>query len=199
MKVRFAICVVALAAVFAAVQAGEDPGAKYAKPGEEHKLLAKSVGTWKANVKFWVKPDEAPLESTGVMKKKMILGGRFLQEDFVSSFGGEKFVGMGMAGYDNRTKKFVNSWIDSMSTALMTSEGTYDAATKTFSFEGDGFDPATGKDIISRDVLRIVSDNEQVFEMHWEVAKGKSMKVMEITYQRMEEKKKEKDKKKDAK
>lgn len=194
MKVRFLCCVAALATVLAAVQAGDNPLEKYSKPGEEHKMLAKSAGTWKSHVKFWMKPGEAPDESDGIMKKKMVMGGRFLQEDYVGKFGDEKFTGAGLIGYDTRKKKYVNTWADSMSTGIMTAEGTYDPETKTFTYISDQVNPITGKDMKSRDVLRIVNDNEQVFEMYWQLGKDNEFKVMEITYKRAEEKKKEKDK-----
>lgn len=195
MKVRFVCGVLSLAAVFAVVHAGENPLEKYAKPGEEHKMLAKSAGTWKAHVKFWMKPGEAPDESDGIMKKKMIMGGRFLEEEFTGKFGDQKFTGGGLVGYDIRKKKYVNVWVDSMSTAIMTSEGTYDPEKKTYTYVGEGVNPTTGKELKTRDVLRIVNDDEQLFEMYWDMGKGNEFKVMEITYKRTEEKKKEKDKK----
>ncbi len=47
------------------------------------------------------------------------------------------FKGMAIEGYDNVKKKFVSSWIDNMSTMIMNSEGTYDAATKTFTYNAE--------------------------------------------------------------
>ena len=48
-----------------------------------------------------------------------------------------QFKGMGIEGYDNVKKKFVGSWIDNMGTGIMMSEGTYDPATKTFTYTTD--------------------------------------------------------------
>src|SRR5262245_50378539 len=69
------------------------------KPGAEHKLLAKLQGTWTAKVKAWLGPGD-PTTSTGVMNRKMIMDGLFLQEAFTGEFTGMKFMGMGMQGYD---------------------------------------------------------------------------------------------------
>ena len=44
------------------------------------------------------------------------------------------FEGMGIVGYDNLLKKFVSVWIDNMGTGLMPGTGTYDAATKTYTY-----------------------------------------------------------------
>ena len=41
------------------------------------------------------------------------------------------FEGHGTETYDKGKKKYVGSWTDSMSTGLSTSEGTYDATSKT--------------------------------------------------------------------
>ena len=36
-----------------------------AKPGENHKMLESSVGSWSYTVKWWMSPDAPPMESTG--------------------------------------------------------------------------------------------------------------------------------------
>jgi len=49
---------------------------------------------------------------------------------------------------------------------IWTSLGTYDAASKTFTFTGEGVDPHTGQPMKSRDVTRFVSADKQVVEMY---------------------------------
>jgi hypothetical protein len=46
-----------------------------------------------------------------------------------------------MDTYDAAKKKYVGVWIDSMSTAPMVMEGTFDAAKKTLTMVGDGPGP----------------------------------------------------------
>lgn len=192
MKARFALCLLAVSALLVSARGGEDAFTKYSKPGAEHKMLAKFAGTWKAHVKFWIKPGEAPDESDGVMKKKMILGGRFLQEDYSGEAAGQKFIGMGLVGYDLQKKKFTSIWTDTMSTSIMHSLGTYDAEAKTFNYQSEVLNPATGKETKSRELLRVIDDNELVYEMYWQMGKD-DFKVMEIAYKR-EAKKDKKDK-----
>src|SRR6266404_2460383 len=72
----------------------EPPG-----PAIEVKQLAELVGTFDCKVTVFL-PEGKPLESTGVMKREMVLGGRFLQEDFDGSFAGKPFKGHGLTGYD---------------------------------------------------------------------------------------------------
>jgi hypothetical protein len=120
------------------------------------------------------------------MTRKMIMGGRFLQERYEGKAMGQPFSGMGLMGYDKLKKKYTSVWIDTMSTSIMESRGTYDAEHKTFTNEGEDVDPYTGKKMKSRDTLKIVSAKEQLLEMYRSPAEGegKEMKVLEIRYVR---------------
>src|SRR5690606_12084097 len=52
-----------------------------AKPGEEHALLAKLAGNWRATAIFSL-PDGQEMQSTGTSRNEMVMGGRFLQQNF---------------------------------------------------------------------------------------------------------------------
>lgn len=158
-------------------------------PGPEHKVLAQLTGTFDAAVKFYG-PGGAG-ESKGTMKRTMILGGRFLREDFAGDMMGQKFQGIGTVGFDPAKKKYLTTWIDNMSLGIMTYEGTFDAATKTLTSLGE--DVWEGKKMKARDVLKIVSADQQTFEMYRSVD-GKEFKVMDISYTRKAEVKKKKEK-----
>ena len=160
----------------------DDPSA----PGAEHKLLDTLSGTYTAKVKAYLEPGKPPEESAGVLKRKMIMGGRFLQEDYEGKLGDETFSGMGIIGFDKTRKKFVLSWIDSMSTGFMTSEGGYDAAKKTFTYQSEDVDPGTGKRMKGRDILRIDSNEQQTFEMFRQALDegAKEFIVLQIVYTR---------------
>jgi hypothetical protein len=162
----------------------EDPFAKLPKPGPEHKLLAQLEGTWTAKVKSWFGPGE-PKESTGVMVRTMIMDGRYLHEEFQGEFLGKKFLGAGVTGFDVNKKKFVMAWIDNFGTGISTTTGTYDKENKTFTFQGEEDIPEMGGKTKMRDVLKLVSADEQTFEMYRTPLKeGKEFKVMEIRYKR---------------
>src|SRR5205823_15080739 len=121
----------------------------------------------------------------GTMTRKLIINGLFLHEDFDGNFGGSKFTGMGVLGYDTVQKKYTGTWIDSMSTGYLPMEGTYDAKTKTFTLFMDDIDMKTGKKTKMRDTLRIVDDSTQIQHMFHTAEGGKEMKVMEIEYKRV--------------
>jgi len=156
-----------------------------AAPGPEHQKLASLAGEWETEAQCYMAgPDAPPTVTKGTCKGKMILGGRFLQEEFEGDMMGKKFHGIGLMGYDKFNKKYINTWIDDMGTGIFASEGTCDASGKVLTLNGKMDDPMTGeKGKEMRLVTRIISPDKHTFEMH-DVALGEKSKVMEITYVR---------------
>jgi len=153
-------------------------------PGAPHELLASMAGSWVAKTKAWcMETHGVPMESTGTSENKMILGGRFLQQQFSGEMMGGPFTGIGIAGYDNYTKKYVSTWIDSMGTAILVFEGNASSDGKTITQECRRDDPFKGS-MKWRSVTRIVDGDTHVFEMYGSDGSGKEAKMMEITYTR---------------
>jgi len=157
---------------------------KFGPPGPEQKLFEPLLGSWDAKVKMWMDPNEAPQVSDGTLQRKLILGGRFVHEDFDGKLMDKPFQGIGLMGFDRAKNKFVTTWIDSASTAMHTSQGTYDESTKTWTFKKEDTCPITGKPVKMRDTLRIVSPDEQQMEMYRQLGDEKEIKTMEITLTR---------------
>ncbi len=170
-----------------------DPAAmlEMAKPGENHQLLAELAGSWDYTLKFWLAPDGKPTESGGKATRKAIMGGRYF---LVESKGtammpgpdgklhGLDFEGMSIEGYDNVKKKFVATWNDSMGTGIVLSEGTYDAAAKTFTYAVE-MEMVPGVKTKARETLKVIDKNHHVMEW-FEDQDGKEVKTMEIDYVR---------------
>lgn len=154
------------------------------EPGQHHKYLNALAGQWDASVKFWMSPDAEPQPSKGTCKRKWILGGRFLTEEYEGTMMDQPFNGFGVTGYDNVSKKYANTWCDSMGTGMMNSEGSCDANGKVFNYIGTMNCPMTGKPKSNRYVTRILSESKQVFEMYDTSPEGKEFKSLEITYTR---------------
>jgi hypothetical protein len=152
--------------------------AKYGTPGPEHKALDALVGNWTCKAKFWAGPEQV-MESEGTVQRKWIFDNRFVEEHFTGNAFGKPFKGLGLTGYDRFQKQYQTLWIDSMSTGMMKSHGTYDAGSKTFTFKGEEHDPVMGK-MKTRDVLRIVDDSKHVLEAYRQGQQGPEFKVMEI-------------------
>ena len=49
----------------------------YMTPGDMHKMLEKSNGTWNTKVTMWMAPGAEPMMSEGTTINEMIMGGRY--------------------------------------------------------------------------------------------------------------------------
>lgn len=163
----------------AMMEAFQKPGT----PGAEHQQLAALDGTYDLTVKSWHSPDAPPSTDTGTATRRMILGGRVQVEEVTSQMMGQPFTGQGLHGYDNVTGKHWATWNDSMSTGLMVSEGTCDAA-RTCTYTGTYHDPVSRKPVTSRMISRWPDRNTEVLEMYAPGPDGKETRMMEITYRK---------------
>jgi hypothetical protein len=154
--------------------------AKYSEPGPHHKQLEPLVGVWNYKAKIWFTPGQPPMEASGTCERKWILGGRFVQESFHGDEKERPFAGLGFAGYDNVKKKFTTTFLDNMSTSIMTNTGDVDPSGKVFTFSGEHFCPVEGKMFKNRDVLTIESPDKQRVEMFRLMPDGKEMKMFEM-------------------
>ena len=165
------------------MQAMMDTYKKLATPGEPHKQLASLAGSWTTKTKSWMEPDKPPMESTGTCEDKTLLDGRFLRQECIGEMMGQPYTGIGVHGYDNLTKKYVTTWMDSMGTGIFVMDGTASADGKTITLHGSHPDPMGGV-MKHRAVWKFVDANTQTFEMYHAGKDGKDMKMMEITYTR---------------
>ncbi|MFQ5696076.1 MAG: DUF1579 family protein, partial [Terriglobia bacterium] len=158
---------------------------KYATPGEHHKHLEALVGSWDAKTKFWAAPGAPPQESTGKARHSAVLDGRFIHVTYDSEFMGQPFKGMGYIGYDNYKQKYIDAWIDSMGTMIMSSQGTCDGSGKVLTMRSRVDDPVQGQTVNVRSVYRFVSPDQYVLEMYSKLgSNGDEFKVMEIVHTR---------------
>ena len=155
---------------------------KQGTPGEPHKRLASMEGSWNTKTKSWMEPNKPPMETAGTCEQKMILGGRFLKQKCSGDMMGKTFEGVGLTGYDNQTKKYTSTWMDSMSTTLHVMEGTSNDD-NTITQEGQYTCPIRGE-MKLRSVTKMVDQNTDIFEMYGTDKSGQEMKMMEITYTR---------------
>jgi hypothetical protein len=154
-------------------------------PGAEHALLAAKAGTWALKVTMWSAEGAPPQVSDATSEMTMILGGRYLQDATHGSFNGMPFEGRGLTAYDNMKKKFVSTWIDNMGTGMMVTEGTYDPASKTFSYLGLSPDVVTGKYVPMKGVEKSTGSDQWTGEMYNKTKDGKGWwKMMQLDYTR---------------
>jgi hypothetical protein len=156
------------------------------KPTPEHERLRDEVGTWDATIKSWMQgPEAEPTVSQGVETVKLMPGGLWILSEFDGKFGDVAFHGAGQTGYDPLKKKYVGTWVDSMSSSLMVTEGEYDPATKTLTMHAQGKEPS-GKPYDAKMVSTHKDKNTRQFTMYMKSddTKGEYVRMMEITYVR---------------
>jgi hypothetical protein len=157
---------------------------KAATPGPNHKLLASLTGQWAFSTKMWMEPGAPPESSTGTAVYTPLMDGRYIQGEYKGTFGGMAFRGLGLTGYDNVAQHFTATWADNMGTSITLMTGSYDPATRTFTYMGDMDDMMKpGVKVKVRQNVKILSDDAHVMDWY-ETRGGKEIKTMEIAYTR---------------
>jgi hypothetical protein len=188
-------CTVILGLAGSAVAQDKPAGAPppMPKPGPEHAIFKDVAGTWDAKIESFMVPGAPPSVSSGTETTRVGCGGLCLISDFKGSFvmgppstPATSFEGHGTETYDVAKKKYVGSWVDSMSTGLQTGESTYDAGTKTMTGWMEGPD-MTGKVSKMKSTSTLKDPNTRVFSMYNTGPDGKEALGMRITYTRKKE------------
>jgi hypothetical protein len=178
--VKRSMACLSLAWFLAAFAVAQEPS----KPLPEHKILASDEGTWDATIRMYAGgPDAEPSVSKGSEVNEVLPGGLWVLSKFEGEFGGMKFHGRGQFGFDPVKKKYVGTWLDSMSTVLSVLEGDYDAKTKTMTYVGDGYDPEHKAKFSQKMVTTMKDDGTRVFTLYMKFeGQPAEAKFMEITY-----------------
>ena len=155
-----------------------------ATPGEAHKKLEPTVGSFTLTTKFWMDPGKPAEEWAGTSETKWVLGGRFVEQHVETTMTGQPFSGVGYTGYDNYKKKYVGTWMDSMGTMIMNSTGAADASGKKFTFSSTIDDAFLKKVVKVKSVITIKDNDHHTFEMWSPGPDGKVYKNLEIQYTR---------------
>jgi hypothetical protein len=154
------------------------------QPGEHHERLASWLGEWDCEVNVMMDPAAPPVQSRGSATFSWLHEGRWLKQEFRGEMMGEPFTGFGISGYDNYRKQYVDMWVDSMSTSMMTMRGSTMPGSDVIAMFGEMDEPMTGE--IGKTVRNIItfhSDDHATFEMQ-EVMYGEPFTVMRIEYRR---------------
>ena len=167
--------IIAFAFSLASVGQAQPPAPK---PGPEHEHFKELDGTWDAVIKTQGAPD-----TKGTMTYKVDHGGLWLVSDFRAA----DFSGHGTSSYDPMKKKYVGAWIDSMSTNVMTIEGTLDKEKHTMTEIGTAVGP-DGMPMKLKMVTTMKDKDSHVFVMSM-VVDGKDQQMMTIEYKRQPKKK----------
>ena len=153
-------------------------------PGEGQKKLAPLVGTFETKVRTWMDPTKPPEDTAGSSVNSWVLGDRYVQMKYEGIFMGETFNGIGYMGFDNVSKKYVSTWMDTAGTRMMWSTGTVDASGKVLSLKAMVNDPGTGKPTAADTKITIIDNDHRKMELFGKGPNGKIVKITEIEYTR---------------
>jgi hypothetical protein len=178
MKTKVQSLMVASAIAFALCPAASRVrGQDLPAPGPGHEALKLFVGKWDAKTK------SAAGESVGTISYRLECGGLWLVSEFEGEFGGTKFQGRGLDGYDPARKKYVSVWADSMSYRPVLFEGEMDEATKTLTMHGEGPGP-DGQTMKLKGVTKLRDADHMDFTMYIVGPDGGTTEMMSIEYVR---------------
>ncbi len=112
-------------------------GFKMPAPTKEHEWLKQFVGEWDTDMEAIMAPGQPPIKCKGNMSSKAV-GGFWVLNELSGEWMGTKTLGYQTIGYDPAAKKYVGTWVDSMTDHLWKYSGTVDSTGKTLTLEADG-------------------------------------------------------------
>lgn len=152
-------------------------------PAVSHARLTPMVGTWKAKTSFVMAPGTPPEVHDGTSVHRFVLGGRYLEQVYKGTSMGMPFEGIGYTGYDNVQQRYVGTWMDTMSTGLMSSVGVGRPTDERIDSVAEAIDPS-GKKLVFDTIIRIRNHEHHSYEMWTKGPDGKKYRVMIIEYER---------------
>lgn len=157
---------------------------KFTEPGPHHKELARMVGQWNMEVRFFMGGKASPPEK-GTSETKWLMDGRWLITETQGTMMGRPYKAAMLMGYDNFKQSFVTAAVSSVDTAMTHSEGDMDPGGKTLITYGTLDEYLTGEnDKMVKYVWRFESDDRVVWEIHDLPIGENNTKVVEFTFTR---------------
>ena len=153
------------------------------QPGTEHKELAGMVGKWKTDVAYTMTAGAPPMEWSGTSTFTMLMDGRYLQEDHESSGPMGPYKGRSTTGFNNMTKQYESTWIDSMGTGIVYLSGAADASGDV-KLKGEFMEPMTNAMMGMRNVMHKVGADEYEARMYFTPAGKPEFQAMTMKYTR---------------
>lgn len=166
----------------AAVLLGAAQEEKKPQPAKDHEWLQKLVGEWDVEVE--IAPQEEGQEAVktkGTASGRMI-GDYWVQLENKGEFEGSPFVGVLTLGYDAEQKKYVGTWVDSMSAYLWKYEGSMNPEGTILALDTEGPCPAEGGKVVRfQEKIEFVGDDQIVLTSSRDV-EGKQVPAATIRY-----------------
>lgn len=160
---------------------------EYMTPGEWHKWMARTTGTWTGDVNTYAAEDAQAMTTTASSNFRMLYNGLYQVNEFKGTMNGQPYEGQSILAYDNAKKQFVNIILDNSGSGVGYYTGTIDPTTKVLTLKGNRYDPVTMKDVPVRQEIRFLNDDTQTITFYGPGATGKEYKTMDIKLTRNKE------------
>jgi len=152
-------------------------------PSAGHKRLAPMVGTFRAMTEFVMAPGVPPQVHDGISENRFVLGGRYLEQTYRGTAMGMPFEGIGYTGYDNPSKRYVGTWMDTFGTGLMISTGVGRPSDSKIVFATEAIEPS-GRKIHFDSIITVKDRDHHSYEMWTKAPNGRRFRNMIVTYVR---------------
>ncbi len=155
------------------------------EPQKEHQWLQKLVGEWTCEAEAEMGPGKPP-EKSSMIEKVRSLGGLWILAEAEGEMPGCGHATMMMTlGYDPQRKRYVGTWIGSMSTHMWVYDGALDGGETGLALDAEGPSMAgDGKMAQYRDVIEFRSNDHRVLTSHMLGDDGKWQQFMTANYRR---------------
>jgi hypothetical protein len=155
------------------------------KPTKEHDLLRKFAGEWQITKMMVPMPGDDPtLPCEGTESAKMV-GGFWLVAQTEAKYADKPFQCSVTIGYDEKTKKYTGTYVDSKDSTLWQYVGEVDAKGKKLTAEGEGPSPhEPTKKAKFRVALELEGDDRKVYSSYYQDENGRWWPRMTVEYQR---------------
>ncbi len=154
-------------------------------PSKGHEIFDSFVGRWTYAGSIWMSSDAPAASITGTAEHSMMFGGRFLKQEVEGPWMNGTFEGLGFTGYDNVKEEYVSTWLDNMTTGIMTVTGHYHPDTRMLTQSGTHSCPTTGeKARVVRSEWAVVDQDHHTYTSYAVGMDGGEYTSAEITYTR---------------
>jgi hypothetical protein len=153
-------------------------------PGEGQKKLEPMVGEFDVKIRVWLDPAQPPIESMAVAVSTWVLGKRYVQTMLSGYVMGEPFDGIGYAGYDNVSKQYQATFMDTGGTGMEWFSGSMDPTGGSAKLSATIPDPITGEATTVEMRLKIAASGDHVTELWQEDPTGEPVRIMDLQYTR---------------
>jgi len=151
---------------------------KLPEPTKEHQWLAQLAGEWDIETEIHMEPGKPPMKVKRTESTKMF-GGFWAVGEVSGDMMGAPWQARSSFGYSPEKKKYICTWLDSMTSMLWTHEGVVEGNVLTL--EAAGPCPMTGKHYQVKTTIEIKSPTVRTFTRHKQEDDGAWTLVIDAT------------------